>query len=507
VEGTTTVVYAVADDGLWRCPDSGGTFACTNLNQAPFADTATTIWAAIDGYRQGTETILFIGCALLLQPPTGLYDALWKVSVVNGVATFTDVITSSSVKNTLNGSAGSPWWLIHPDYANQTSYQLGQNGYDAAQIAVDPTNTQRVLVAGRSGVWRSDDGGGTWYPAVEGLATTIDRQVAIDPDSTSQLAVPDVDWVVLHSSSRFLDIPRRKPPVETSAYALAFHASTLYVGVGKRDDPLTGGGVWSNSSPYDDGAWTDESGGSPSLPGNRIFGVAAGTNATGSRVLLAVAANTSAPSDGLYRKVGTGGWQALDLSAPVGLSVKNEHVDFFWPRNSDGTASNRIFFYDPPTGLWRSTDYGATFSQAWNVTANDHRHTGTLAGFRSGTTDTLYVSEEDTAYKLTNVLQTPVTATPLTFNHTSPPPTILRPGPLSVDSQGRLFASHLAGGGGGARLYRAPTVDSLTVNEQVAPGYASQGLFPFGLTVGPDDYLYPALDGNSVGVGVPLRYR
>jgi len=61
------------------------------------------------------------------------------------------------------------------------TWQNASQGYTGAQIrsvAVDPTNPARVYAAGRSGLWRSDDGGITWNGLGAGLEWMT---IAVDP--------------------------------------------------------------------------------------------------------------------------------------------------------------------------------------------------------------------------------------------------------------------------------------------------------------------------------------
>jgi hypothetical protein len=57
-------------------------------------------------------------------------------------------------------------------------------------IVIDPNNPQIIYWTTRDlGVFKSTDGGGTWAPAIDGLADTMTTALAMDPDSSSHLLV------------------------------------------------------------------------------------------------------------------------------------------------------------------------------------------------------------------------------------------------------------------------------------------------------------------------------
>ena len=95
----------------------------------------------------------------------------------NGGDTFRWVSTAGHIPNYTVAGTNRTWWLSEV----VKSYMLGGSGYVVGQLVVDPENANDVLAAGRSGVWRSENGGATWQPAVNRLEGTEARLVAVQP--------------------------------------------------------------------------------------------------------------------------------------------------------------------------------------------------------------------------------------------------------------------------------------------------------------------------------------
>lgn len=87
------------------------------------------------------------------------------------------------------------WWIKETNWP-------GGAGYFANCLLVDPTNSKRIYSAGRSGIWRSDDGGVTWRAKVKGLEATCLHQIAFDPKRPDIFFVGASDWVFLQSGER-----------------------------------------------------------------------------------------------------------------------------------------------------------------------------------------------------------------------------------------------------------------------------------------------------------------
>lgn len=84
------------------------------------------------------------------------------------------------------------WWI-------KETNRPGDVGYFANCLSIDPGNNKQIYVAGRSGVWRSDDSGVTWHAKVKGLEATCLSQIALDPKRSGIFFVGSGDWVFFYS--------------------------------------------------------------------------------------------------------------------------------------------------------------------------------------------------------------------------------------------------------------------------------------------------------------------
>jgi len=118
---------------------------------------------------------------------------------------------------------------------------LGQGGSVAASIAIDPKNTERVYSAGRSGVWRSENGGADWYPVVANMNVTVNRVALANPGRVGGVFIGNTDWVCIRSDDWLRTIDQAKPNGKGSvAYALDAatdgDAPRIFIATGNRDN-------------------------------------------------------------------------------------------------------------------------------------------------------------------------------------------------------------------------------------------------------------------------------
>ena len=84
------------------------------------------------------------------------------------------------------------WWISKVN-------RPGGEGYVANSLSIDPKNTKRIYASGRSGVWRSDDGGLTWHAKVKGLEATVIDKIIVDPRIPDKLYLAATDWILFQS--------------------------------------------------------------------------------------------------------------------------------------------------------------------------------------------------------------------------------------------------------------------------------------------------------------------
>jgi len=457
----TAGVYSY--DGTWRLL-SGGFLA-------------GAAWQSITGYQGAAgNTVLYAGSAQV-QGGQAVMRSL------DGGVTWTNISAGAgvTVSPTMYGST-SAWW------AKSLPYQkfAGPN-WVAAQIILDPTDINSVLIAGRGGIWRGTTSGSTstWAPAVKGLSVTVNMSAVADPKVSGRVFVGSMDYTSLGSTDFAANIINSKPagvPSTGDVMALDPGAtavgapSVVYVAASERGTNTGVGGVWSSVDPLaTSNNWISEG-----LPvSSDVTALGVGHPITG-RVILA-----GVTSHGLWRKMGTG-WTRITGVAPFQTGSTGS---FAWVH-----GSSTVYAVDGG-GVWRSTRSGATGSWVKLMTASATYGNLNALAVNPKTPTSVFVSAGSLGgvYRIDNASTTP-----------SAPVKILslgNPGPIAFDSMGRLFV-HDAGA---SRLLRAvtpgdPSPAFATVSDAF---YADNNSRIRSLAVGPDGYIYTASNGAGVTVGVP----
>lgn len=352
---------------------------------------------------------------------------------LDGGANWEDVAFGGDVQKTVAGTAVD-WW----EYLCCRDNMLNQESYGASAVMMTGEDPPSVLVAGRSGVWRTTADGDThWQPAVEGIGSTTNGDVVVDPKEAGQVYVASLDWTLFASASR-LDpgtaVQSEPNKVFSNGFAVAVDRqvsdpiSLAYLGSGGLDVGV--GGVHTSADPTQPGIdpWTSlgfaTSGCDRSTP--RVIGVGVG------RLWSGAVPYTLAATDGcgLWRFDGVT-WQ--DVSAGTDMfSVEDPNMRFA-PISYPGNLGRLVFTFDRQTGkLWESNAQGApgTWVQAWQTT--DEIDPGT--GFMVADPNVrgvvwLSTSAVDGLHELTCLV-------PPTLNGCTdlivPPSNVRNPGPISI---------------------------------------------------------------------------
>jgi hypothetical protein len=392
------------------------------------------------------------------------------------------------VHHTIGGASGETWWL-----AKQPRMMLGGGFYAAAYVAVGPGPAggancleDRVLVAGRGGVWSSGNAGVDWYPMVRGLGVTISRDVAADPSLVGRTYVATADWVFHHSSDALASVTQKKPPGGTTAADIAIDRATTpgktYVATGNPSSN-TGGEVFSSPNPPSSG-WTDE-GLSSVAGGKRPLAIAVHT--VGTQRILVVAVD----GGGIWRKVGTT-WTKVNATA-MAKAQPSRGASMVWP-----AASTTMYLYDHETGVWRSNDSGRTWSKIMTA-PSPYPMTGYLAVDPSSP-GRLFVSVGAFGvYRIDGATTGSVDAGTLTPIEVG---AFDAPGPIESGPSGQLYATEEAAPGGTPGLYRSDDLGATWTLVSDAFYRAAAG-FPFDLSIAPDGRVFVGINGDGVIVGVP----
>jgi hypothetical protein len=460
---------AAGSAGLLRSSDGGATFARLGGVTVP----PGPVWISIDGYRACGSTVLYAGAV------DG--GAVGVLRSVDGGATWESVVADASrMHDEIGGPGGGHWWLYRPSILPGGSY------YAAATIAVDPVRPpigeclrRRVFLGGRSGMWRTTDGGGEWYPAVDGLGVSIARAVAFDP-ALERVYAGIVDWVHVYSEDGGATVAQRRPGGGGTAFDVEVARGSprrVYLASGSSSGN-TGGEVYSAATTLA-GGWTDE-GLSAVAHGARPLAI--GVRQVGTQRVLIVATE----GDGIWRKSG-GVWTHVSTAAMQGPQGTHS-ASLVWP------PGPFVYLFDHDSGIWRSSNNGTTWRRVWT------RQSGSkLTGFLAvdpRTPDRLYVSVAnqgvfriDDADRASGEL----VATELGA--------FARPGAIAVDASGALYVATVAQGGP-ARLFRS-TDGGATFTAVGDEAWTATGGFVYDLEVAPDGRLYAATDGNGLIHGSP----
>ena len=461
-------LYAAAGaEGLFRSPDGGATWTPL-LAGGP-------VWESIAGYSACGATVLYAGA--------NGGGSQGFVRSKDGGSTWTTLRNGAKIHTEEGGAGGPRWWL-----ASQRGFLLGGSVYTASQIAVDPQTPAggvclrpRVLVAGRSGIWGTADGGDNWFPMVRGLGVTIVHAVSVDPAAPGRVFAAAADWVALGSADGGSSFELRSPTGGTG-FALALDTGSnpeaAYVATGS---PFANkGGEIFTSKDAISGGWTPL--GLASSAGGRVLAVAVQRVDSQPVVLAAV------DGGGVWRKSGADPWAQVNpevLTQPGAAGG----VSLAWPSGST------VFMYDRQTGLWRSDDAGSTWTQVWAQTS-DPPFTGYVAADPTKP-GRVYVSVGDNGlYRLDG-------ADSGTVEGGQIQPALVgklrHPGPVTVNSAGVAYACEL--GTGGAPDILSSTDAGKHWRSLADASYRASAVFPLGITVSPTGIMYVALDGNGLLIG------
>lgn len=392
VDDDGTVLVAAGRDGLWTWQPGGA--------WEQVAEHETT-WAtvAIGGGRW------FAGSHF-----PDRVDGVREPGVLrsdDGGRTWTHVASGSSLDLDVRGSAGHRWWVA------QAQDRILPDGGDwtAGQFAVDPTDPDHVLLAGRAGVWASADGGITWQPSVLGLQATVHDGTAVAADG--RIAITNTDHRLLVSDDDLASVIAVEPG-QSKGTAVAVDATavagTLLVATAERD-ANTDGELYRLPA----GALEAAPLGLASVTGGRrVMAVTSGRDEAGDGVLVA-----AVEASGVWRRAG-GAWTRVATDAFTAEDQRTLDAGAVWLPGAGG-QEGVVVLLDRTRGLYRSRDAGRTFEQVAALTTNTDRITPT--GFLTAdplVADRVYVSFDEGLWQVDGLDANEPTITELGVDHAGP---------------------------------------------------------------------------------------
>lgn len=406
--GSSAYLYAAcATNGIYRAPVSGGTLAALNGDGSSYGgssmnavDTSgTSIWVSLDGYVESGNHVVLAGCSGGVKGGTN-HTNIIRLTLPGGTtpATYADLTGPNTITNASFPPFGTEWW----NHGNSWQLWLGGSNSVNPHILIDPNNHQCIYVTGGGGFFRSTDGGGSWQLAVNGMPMLAMHCFAIDPRDGRHFVHCGDDYtsidisgdptgntpagIVATSPGASLAGPHRE------SHAACFDPvdSRVYVGLNTAYGENAGGAVMyrasAASSTWSSTSYDTQVSGAPA-----VTGLLAGRDASDNRYVVAVAQGS-----GVHRWDGTR-WAICTENDTAPLPGAAGAVGQVTPLVA-GTSSGYLYCFDRVQGLYRSADYGQSWTRIWAITTSDPR-SGWLA-VNPAVAGELWVSTANGLYKL-----------------------------------------------------------------------------------------------------------
>jgi hypothetical protein len=410
--GSSAYLYAACQTaGVYRAPVSGGALAKLNGSGSIFGgssmnaiDTSgTSLWVTLDGYvdSSGNHQVV-VGCSGGIKATGDAnFTNIIRITLPGGGTTgktYSDLTGPSAINLATLPPFDTAWWHAGANW----QLWLGGNNSVNPHILIDPGNPKIIYVTGGGGFFRSRDGGSTWQLAVNGMPMIGMHCFAIDPNDGTHFVHCGDDYTSIDvsgdpSGSTPAGIIATAPGASLSGAHRESHAvsfdpvdSRVYVGLNFSYGQNAGGAVMYRASAATS-AWSSTGYDTQVSGAPAVIGLLAGRNAAGNRYAVAVA-----QGQGMYRWDGTR-WTLCteNDTAPLPGSggQVGQHVSIV-----NGNSAAYLYCFDRKQGLYRSADYGQSWTQIWTITNSDAR-SGWLA-VNPAVNGELWVSTDSNLYKL-----------------------------------------------------------------------------------------------------------
>ena len=435
-------LYGVANDpsgasasGLFRLASPATVSASSQWQHIPLPGTPPA-WYSVTARKSSGVEHLWLTSVGTVSSPTGARRFIWY-------GTSTDDFRTAATWKTLPGKTSdmvddiagpgptqAKWWALNT--AGAFCWPGRTKGFVSSGISVSPSDStgSTWIFSGRCGAWRTSNGGRTWYPVVAGDNILDDQRVVADPSTPGQVAIGNIDWTGFVSTNSFSNDGARLAPTTDQAHdgwSVAWDTgtspSTLYLGVGARDNN-TGGQVWMRQQ--GSSTWTDV-GSNIDGSGARPIGLAVVRDPSSSSVPIVLA---DIQGSGIWRKVGSRSWVKASGFTTSGTGWP-PRAEFAWLK-----GDTIVYAYDNTSGLWRSVNFGRSWTRISSVTSPGNNPSGFIAAV-PGNQNQLVFSTASSVQLLTN-------AGSAGADGASGPNLLLpsaQPGPIAVSNTGKLFAS------------------------------------------------------------------
>lgn len=485
-------------------------------------------WTAVAGYVNESDDIIYAGTNNRGGSADGTnYSSIWRT--VDGGNSWTPLVDAdTNVTDQIHGQSFNWWYRI--EAFRQAGLGRTNNVISSIDIArgadANSVSDDIIYVSGRGGIWKSENGGGLWEPAVSNMQATSNNGVAVNPNDPTQVVLANTDYVVLETANRFSnsDISRDKPPsAESRAYDIIFDISSneLVLGVGDRDRNESGEVFIKSATSLGNPSgsdWTNtDLSAATSATNGRVravaYGYHNGSSATSQTILASV------EGEGVFRRH-DGIW-----SKSSGISIgSTDRSNFIWPDNGN---SGVVYLLDLSSGFFRSNDGGQSWTDIWpsmKFNNNNFFNTGHIAASDENPT-TLFVSIQGkvdspigTGFRVfrmtdadTAIFGPPGTTGITDITNHSGSSKIKRPGPLVFGPYGNLWLTQQQDSKNSidAALFvmekplTAESFTDITTNE-----YRNSVISPSGIDVSTDGHIYISQNGlGVVKIFGPCRFH
>jgi hypothetical protein len=379
-------LYAASgSSGLYRSTDGGATWISLN---GSFVDTTQSYWKTLAGYVSGTSHVIIADCDNPIKGDSA-YRSLIKLTIgSDGNVSYADLTRDASkIDIATIPPDNRTWWHADGKYQNW----LGGNAWQDGFVVIDPSNPQNIYVSGAGGFFRSTDGGSTWTHPINGLPIFVARDLALDPNDAKHVVLTTSDWTsfditdgIAYDASTTHDLA---PAGGKEGFSIAFDPvdSTVFLGTGAK---YTNAGGMVYSRPSASMTWTDTGFGGADRKGDVALGLAVGRDKANTQLVLAAVMGS-----GIWRK-GEAGWEHVDSTIATTYAFPTSFSFALLP------GSSNVYAFDRWQGIFRSTDYGKSWTPIWGAARGDTDERTGFVALNPAVPDELWVSAESGLYKI-----------------------------------------------------------------------------------------------------------
>jgi hypothetical protein len=240
---------------LWHITSPRAAATSTVVSGAPPVINDLTVAGSQVLIAAGTKGIYSVSGATATPSPTTAFSGVDVSSIAaagNVVVAATGSHPAGSKKCEARSTDGGQTWtwqsnVSMTDLGDGRPYWLAfgkmpycSDGFGTNQIAIDPSNPNLVVIAGKGGFWATQNGGQLWQPAGNGAGGSEVSNVRLG--SNGQLTTNDDDWTGITTNDRFNGYTRDTSPGTFAAAALSrtVNGHAYAVSVSKDDITVDG---------------------------------------------------------------------------------------------------------------------------------------------------------------------------------------------------------------------------------------------------------------------------